>query len=340
MNCAWIVQKPFIMPTFNKCPGGWRVQVRLAGVPSRSKTFPTKAQAIAWSNEIEAAVTDGRNGVVKATLEQVIERYTSEVSPTLKSGPNITKRLKALSKMLPVLRQVSEITAADLSRFRDKRMTEVSVATVRKEMTILRSVFESARRDWSMIATNPIADVKRPPAPPNRKRLMSDSERDRLLLALGFDGTVSTVSTVQHQVAVAMLLGLETAMRAGEMLGLTWDRVNLRGQYASLEKTKNGDYRDVPLSTRAVELLSLMQGVDKSTVFTLSLASLDALFRRARDRCEIDDLHFHDTRATALTNLSSKLDVMELARMVGHRDLKSLLVYYRKSATDLAQKLG
>jgi len=325
------------MPTIVKWKTGYQCRIRLACHPQESQVFDTKARAQAWGFAREAELKNLSSATVKSTLQQVIDRYINEVSPALKSGPNITKRLKALSKMLPVLRQVSEITAADLSKFRDKRMAEVSVATVRKEMTILRSVFESARRDWSMIATNPIADVKRPPAPPNRKRLMSDSERDRLLLALGFDGTVSTV---QHQVAVAMLLGLETAMRAGEMLGLTWARVNLKAQYVSLEKTKNGDYRDVPLSTRAVELLALMHGVDKSTVFTVTLASLDALFRKARDRCEIDNLHFHDTRATALTNLSSKLDVMELARMVGHRDLKSLLVYYRKSATDLAKKLG
>jgi len=325
------------MPTIVKWKTGYQCRIRLACHPQESQVFDTKARAQAWGFAREAELKNLSSATVKSTLQQVIDRYINEVSPALKSGPNITKRLKALSKMLPVLRQVSEITAADLSKFRDKRMAEVSVATVRKEMTILRSVFESARRDWSMIATNPIADVKRPPAPPNRKRLMSDSERDRLLLALGFDGTVSMV---QHQVAVAMLLGLETAMRAGEMLGLTWARVNLKAQYVSLEKTKNGDYRDVPLSTRAVELLALMHGVDKSTVFTVTLASLDALFRKARDRCEIDNLHFHDTRATALTNLSSKLDVMELARMVGHRDLKSLLVYYRKSATDLAKKLG
>lgn len=325
------------MAYFEKRPGGWRVQVRLSGHPSRSKTFQTKAQAVAWANELESSIADGRNGIYKGTLEKVIERYILEVSPTLRSGANITKRLKALSKMLPVNRQVTEITAADLSQFRDRRITEVSVATVRKEMTILRSVFESARRDWSMISENPIADVKRPPAPPHRKRLMSSNERDRLLLALGFDGKVETL---QHQVAVAMLLGLETAMRAGEMIGLTWDRVNLPGRYVSLERTKNGDCRDVPLSNRAIELLKKMDGVDNVSVFTVTLASLDALFRRARDKCTIDDLHFHDTRATALTNLSSRLDVMELARMVGHRDVRSLMIYYRKSATDLAMKLG
>jgi len=325
------------MPTVVKWKTGYQCRIRLVGHPQESQVFDTKARAQAWGFAREAELRNPAAAAVKSTLQQVIDRYINDVSPTLRSGDNVTKRLKALSRMLPVHRMIADVTAADLSKFRDKRMAEVSVATVRKEMTIIRSVFESARRDWSMIAINPIADVKRPPAPPSRKRLMSDDERDRLLLALGYD---EAVETVQHQVAVAMLLALETAMRAGEMLGLTWDRVNLPLSYVSLEKTKNGDCRDVPLSSRAVKLLQSLSGIDSTTVFTVSLASLDTLFRKARDRCEIDDLHFHDTRATALTNLSRKLDVMELARMVGHRDLKSLLIYYRKSATDLAARLG
>ena len=72
----------------------------------------------------------------------------------------------------------------------------------------------------------------------------------------------------------------------------------------------------------------------------LVVFSILFLFRRARDRCGIVDLHFHDSRATALTRLSERLDVLELARMVGHRDLKSLMVYYRKTASQLAYKLG
>lgn len=129
-------------------------------------------------------------------------------------------------------------------------------------------------------------------------------------------------------------------MRDSEMLGLRWADVHLKEQYVTLPRTKNGDQRDVPLSKRAVALLESMKGVDKVTVFTVTSASRDALFRKARDACKVQGLHFHDSRATALTRLSRKLDVLELARMVGHRDLKSLMVYYRKSATDIAKGLG
>lgn len=328
------------MPTVTKRSGGWQAKIRLAGFPPQSAIFDTKARASAWGYAQEAKLREQKSGTVLATLGEVVEKYCTDVCPTHRSGPNEAKRLRALvgtPGLLPVGRQVRDVTALDLSRFRDTRMEQVSVATVRKEMGLLRSVLESARRDWGMLQANPIADVRRPPAPPARKRLMSDDEKTRILEALGWAGHVGTL---QHQVAVAMLLALETAMRAGEILGLDWSRVSLERRYVALPQTKNGDQREVPLSTAAVGLLGLMPGNKTGPVFTLTSASLDALFRKARTRCGIAGLHFHDTRANAITRLAGRLDIHDLARVIGHRDLKSLLVYYRKSATDIAHQLG
>ena len=57
-------------------------------------------------------------------------------------------------------------------------------------------------------------------------------------------------------------------MRAGEIRGLTWDRVYLKNRYVTLNET-NGTKRHVPpLSKRAVELLELMKGVGSHQVFT------------------------------------------------------------------------
>lgn len=327
------------MPTIVKRSTGYQCKVRLVGHEPQSEMFDTKAKAAAWGHALEAKLRDQSRGIVKATLQDAIDRYILEVCPTHKSGTNETKRLRALAKLpdlLPVLRQLPDVTAADLSKFRDSRLEKVSVATVRKEMGILRSVFESARRDWGMIQANPMADVKRPAAPPARNRLFVGDEKDRIVAALGF---TDKVETMQHQVAVALLLAFETAMRSGEIVGLTWDRVHLEAQYVSLPETKNGDQRDVALSSRAVKLLRLMVGLDKVRVFTLDDASRDTLFRKARDKCKITGLHFHDSRANAITALSKKLDIHDLARMIGHRDLKSLLIYYRKSASDIARSL-
>ncbi len=205
------------MPTITKRQTGWQAKVRLKGHPPQSQIFDTKARAAAWGHAIEAQLREQASGAVKATFSDAVDKYIKDVCPTHKAGDNERKRLLALSKvpgLLPVSKSLRDVTALDLSRFRDARLAQVSVATVRKEMTIIRSVLESARRDWGMLDVNPIGDVKRPPAPPDRKRLFTDDERDRIVDALGFDGVVATI---QHQVAVALLLAFETGMRAGEM---------------------------------------------------------------------------------------------------------------------------
>ncbi|CAB3886670.1 hypothetical protein LMG1864_03566 [Achromobacter ruhlandii] len=106
-----------------------------------------------------------------------------------------------------------------------------------------------------------------------------------------------------------------------------------------MDQTKNGDRRAVPLSKRAVSLFKALNGVDKVRMFTLTGALRDVYFRQAKTLAEVDGATFHDARATALTRLAKKLSILELARMVGHRDPRSLMIYYRESASDIARKL-
>ena len=47
---------------------------------------------------------------------------------------------------------------------------------------------------------------------------------------------------------------------------------------------------------------------------------------------------FHDSRHDAITRLAKKLDVLTFARMVRHRDIRLLMIYYNKSAADIARE--
>jgi integrase len=79
--------------------------------------------------------------------------------------------------------------------------------------------------------------------------------------------------------------------------------------------------------------------------FTVTAASLETLFRKERDRLAVatpsfSTLHFHDSRAEALTRLARRVDVMTLAKISGHKDLSILQnTYYRESAEDIAARL-
>ena len=73
--------------------------------------------------------------------------------------------------------------------------------------------------------------------------------------------------------------------------------------------------------------------------FPISSGYLDTIFRRARDKCGIKDLHFHDTRRQAATDMAQKLTPYQLARALGHRTLEQIMVYYNEEASDIARKL-
>jgi integrase len=110
---------------------------------------------------------------------------------------------------------------------------------------------------------------------------------------------------------------------------------------AHLRETKNGTRRDVPLSKRALELLALLPAAEAGRpIFAMSAASLDALFRKARERAGIDGATFHDTRHLAITRLAKKFpNVLDLARMTGHKDLRKLQIYYNETAEAMADLL-
>jgi integrase len=102
--------------------------------------------------------------------------------------------------------------------------------------------------------------------------------------------------------------------------------------------------RFVPFTRKAARVLAVLDAATKDQgrdeYFTISGHSLDVLFRRVRDRLLIDNLHFHDSRASALTRLSKRMDVLRLSRISGHRDLNQLLAaYYRETAASVAASI-
>lgn len=317
----------------------WRAELYKDGV-RESGSFLTKAAAAAWVFQREAEL--GGERLPDHSLRDALHRYAREVAPTHRGERWELLRCKTIARLDWSAKRVSAITAADIAGWRDLRLRPgpsggraVGPGTVRREMTLLRSVFDVALREWGWLRSNPMDGVRKPSPPASRKRRISQDEIDRIVLALGYDGGVP--ENQSQRVALAFLFALETAMRSGEILGLTWDRVSPKS--VALPLTKNGDAREVPLSTRARDILALLPR-EADSPFNLQPSLRDALFRKARGRAEIVDLTFHDSRAEAIWRLSKKLDVMDLARVIGHRDLRSLMIYYNITADALADRLG
>lgn len=309
---------------------------------TESKTFDSKLEALKWVEIRESQVRIGRSKGIdnRHTLREALERYLEEVTPSKKGARWESLRLQALlrDEHLPLDARLEYVTRDDLVNWRSHR--NVSAATKNRESSLLRGVFEMARLEWRWLLENPAVDLKRLKEPPPRDRRLSDYEIDILCEELELDQNKLEVKTQKQKTALIFLLAIETAMRQSEITTLNWSQINLHKYYLTLLETKNGDKRDIPLSRRAIQLFEAMHPKRSGEVFEIKSSVVSTLFRRARDRCEIKDLTFHDTRHEACTRLARKLEVLDLARMIGHRDPRSLMIYYNPTASEIASRLN
>ncbi len=320
------------MASFRKLKTGWRAEVSRGGI-RKSKVFPTQREAKDWAARAEYEIKNGDRVASKTRFGDILDRYAREVSPKKRGHRWEAIKLGNFGNDPIANIRMGDLSATDLADWRDKRLREVSTGTVAREMSLLSAVLTQARREWRLISINPMSDVRKPTSPPPRTRLPAPDEIERLRLVAGEDLTKTTARAFH-----AFLFAGETAMRAGEIVGLSWSRIDMEKRVAHLPMTKNGTARDVPLTSEAVRLLQALPEIEP--VFGITSGNLDALWRKIRGKALVDGLRFHDSRAWALTKLARKVDVMTLAKISGHRDLKILLnTYYRETAEDIARRL-
>lgn len=328
------------MASINRYRTGYRAQIFVKG-RRRSKTFRTMREAQAWAVAEESRLSAPEG--TRHTVRDLIERYIRDVMEKKGAGEIETRQAKALLRDFPALagKKLSEVDTPDFVEWRDARLKVVSAATVLRYINWLRHAFRIAREEWKWMEANPLKGLTLPGRPVARDRRVLPREARLLCRSLDYRPGKAP-KTKQQEVALAFMVGLRSAMRAGEMLSLGRDNLDLVRRVARVKhKTMRltGRLREIPLTRHAVRLLAPV--ADRERCFTISSAVLDTLFRRARNRLLIKDLHFHDSRAEALTRLARKVDLLTLSRISGHKDLKLLGdVYYRETAEQIAARLS
>lgn len=326
------------MASIQKTARGYRVQVYVQG-RRESKSFRTLREARAWAAaRAEALRVEAADPVGRWTVADALERYAREVSPQKRGARWEWVRIEALCRdpAFPAGVRLRDLTTQQLAAWRDARLAQVSAGAVLRDISLLSAVLETARRDWQWLTVNPLTDMRRPRMPDHREVVIQPRQVRRLLRAMGYSPT-QPVRAVAQSVAVCFLLALRTGMRAGELCGLTWERV--QADFCVLPVTKTVP-RQVPLTRRALRLLGRMRGYDPVLVFGLTPQALDANFRKYRTRAGLVGFTFHDTRHTAATLLARQIDVLDLCRMFGWASADQALTYYNPSASSIAALLN
>lgn len=328
----------------------WRIQVRYKNLRD-SVTRDTARECEQWAAirllEMKAEYDPKKTQMQKPYFSFFVlcQKYYDEVGYKKRGKSFIKQQIKSetFKNYFGELAEKSiyEIKPIDVKKWRDKRLEKVAPGTVHRQMCLYTSVFNYAKNELFLIEDNPFAQVTKPTKPPARNRLISHSEIEIILKALNYKiGTKP--QTPRQYVAWTFLFAIETAMRKGEILGITYN--NIYPDYIHLPITKNGDARDVPLSKEARDLLNLIPYMDREKLIPHNSNSFRLIWQRAIGKTELNNvIHFHDTRHEAITRFVNKrkLPVEILAKVTGHRDIKTLInTYYNPTASDIAKMMN
>lgn len=322
----------------------YRVMIRQSdGYPPASKTLPTKEEAKHWAKLEEARCRQGygpsdqlKN---KQTLSDLIDRYTTIILPTKpKEARNMRRHLEwwrnqigkyGVAKISPdLIAQCRQQLAEGITSKYVKR----SPATVNRYLATLSTLMTYGVRECGWIVDNPCLRVAKFKESKGRDRVASRDECIKLL-------EECKNSRNEHLLPV-VLLAITTGMRRGEILGLTWDCIDLERQMISLKETKNGKPRTVSIVGQTLDLLKnhhAKRNTNTPYVFPakkrFGKISIRKAWEEALKRAGIKNLKLHDLRHTFCTYASeSGASNLELATAMGHQTLQMLQRYTHMNA--------
>ncbi|PRC92724.1 site-specific integrase [Solimicrobium silvestre] len=333
------------MPTIRKRGEyQWEVQVRRKGYPPQSKTFTSRADAELWGATVESEIGRGvfidRSDAERHTVGDAIDRFKSEFAPFHYKARDDKKEAWRF-QCEHLKRDLGKYSLAALdpkmvAHYRDKRLATVGESTVRKELFMLSKILKFVEMECGITLPrgNPVGKIRKPSERKHRDRRLTDDEWLRLNL--------ECKRSQNKFLCPAMEFALETGMRQGELLALSWQDLDRKRSIVLLKDTKNGEERAVPLSPDALKVLDNLIVSIRGKIFPLQRVTLFGAFKAACVRAEVKDFKWHDLRHEGLSRLAERgdLNVLEIAAVSGHKTLSMLKRYTHLQAEKLAVKLA
>ena len=196
-------------------------------------------------------------------------------------------------------------------------------ASINRILSTLKHMFTKAV-DWEMVE----ADVLK------RIRKVKQLREDKRLRFLSIKEAQGLVSVCTDHLRPIVITALNTGMRKGEILKLRWDQVDMQHGFILLEKTKNGERREIPINKSLKTVFhSLRRRIDVAYVFydekrLKPYEDIKHSFTTALSQAKIKDFHFHDLRHTFASHMiMAGIDLVAVKELLGHKDIKMTLRY-------------
>ena len=354
------------MSCISKVKSGWRAFICIEGC-RRSRIFKTKSQAQAWAEQFINALQKPKTKQVSMILFDLLEEYANKVCYLKRGYREELRRIRALQKDMTIaMIPINDITPEDIHNWIHRRIGAISPftgrpiksSTVARYFTLLKAVFNRAVA-WNYINASPCDVVMCPVNDQPRERVATDEEIERLKIAAQWDED-EPPSLYCQRVIAAFVFACFTGMRIGEIVEMEQSWIEGNTIRIPREVTKTYHSRRIAVPERAMKILKVvLQSKFRPKIFGMDSFKHDATFRKMRHNAGLDavydsqgnlvkeGLNFHDSRATFCTWAASpgadgapRLELLALARQLGHRNLKNLLRYYRKDPVDMIDRLN
>jgi len=367
------------MATIKKLSSGtFQICVRHRLLPKTLwATFDTEVQAESYAHQLEALLGQGivpSMLLERTTPSREIWTVTRCIVEYQRHNALALSEVKLLDTIQPQLAKVStgylNYEWADSWIRSMKREANLSPSTIRHRHGALARCFDwMLRKHPDIMAQNPLRLLKRGFATytpddvaylaARGKEPKVAEERDRRL-GIEKEVRIREVLADRPVELTFFTLALETAMRMRECYTLDLTQINLEQRTIYLDRSKNGDRRQVPLSSTAIRALADHMANDRAAIRERSgrlfpywsgtraekeldvvTRDLSRVFALVFEAAGAPTLHFHDLRHEATCRLYEKTRLTDvlIARITGHRDLRQLKRYASLRGSDLASHL-
>ena len=183
--------------------------------------------------------------------------------------------------------------------------------------------------------------IRKPSVSNSRTRFLSEEECQRLL--------TSCKESKNPYLYFVVVIALSTGMRKGEILGLRWGDIDFEKKLITLEQTKNGTIRHIPLVSLTGQVLKSL--FEKETILDFSYhvfpsfnpnryLDIRTAWQFALKRAKVTDFTFHSLRHSCASFLAqTSANQRDIAEILGHRDLRMTFRYSHLSTNHLSERL-
>ena len=301
------------------------IDFRFKGQRIRESIGPSKKDAQKIIDKKKTEIVENKYLDIRKDPDPIkFHEFAKEFLEWARVNHKTSSRSRELSNMRKLEKvfhnkNIHEITAWEIEKWKLKRKGEVKPSTVNRELATLKSMLNKAV-EWGKLKESPTRRVKPLKGVTKRLRYLMPDEVQRL------------ISNCSDHLKPIVIVAVHTGMRKGEILSLRWDQVVFEKGIITLLDTKNDQRRYVPMDET---VKSTLMGIEKKSDYVFCglkpgkpLVWIEMSFHKALEKSGIQDFKIHDLRHTFASNLiMAGVDLMTVKELLGHKTIEMTLRY-------------